>query len=140
MSGFVAVWVPVGASDNQDIRVAPSTEAKKEGELTLKATEAYDSQLIYEGFSNFQTIPDGSDPSVYTNRKIAENVDLFKSWGVTSFEMAPQFVSADDGVRTINTVLKKIYVMLLKHFIRLVFKQSLTGFQTKFTNCQVKKL
>ena len=77
--------------------VAPSTEAKKEGELTLKATEAYDSQLIYEGFSNFQTIPDGSDPSVYTNRKIAENVDLFKSWGVTSFEMAPQFVSADDG-------------------------------------------
>ena len=29
--------------------------------------------------------------------KIAENVDLFKSWGVTSFEMAPQFVSADDG-------------------------------------------
>ena len=97
MSGFVAVWVPVGASDDQDIRVAPSTEAKKEGELTLKATEAYDSQLIYEGFSNFQTIPDGSDPSVYTNRKIAENVDLFKSWGVTSFEMAPQFVSADDG-------------------------------------------
>ena len=70
--------------------VAPSTEAKKEGELTLKATEAYDSQLIYEGFSNFQTIPDGSDPSVYTNRKIAENVDLFKSWGVTSFEMARQ--------------------------------------------------
>ena len=97
MSGFVAVWVPVGASDDQDIRVAPSTEAKKEGELTLKATEAYDSQLIYEGFSNFQTIPDGSDPSVYTNRKIAENVDLFKSWGVTSLEMAPQFVSADDG-------------------------------------------
>jgi len=97
MSGFVAVWVPVGASDDQDIRVAPSTEAKKEGELTLKATEAYDSQLIYEGFSNFQTIPDGSYPSVYTNRKIAENVDLFKSWGVTSFEMAPQFVSADDG-------------------------------------------
>lgn len=97
MSGFVAVWVPVGASDDQDIRVAPSTEAKKAGELTLKATEAYDSQLIYEGFSNFQTIPDGSDPSVYTNRKIAENVDLFKSWGVTSFEMAPQFVSADDG-------------------------------------------
>ncbi|MBS6886278.1 MAG: glucosyltransferase, partial [Streptococcus salivarius] len=97
MSGFVAVWVPVGASDDQDIRVAPSTEAKKEGELTLKATEAYDSQLIYEGFSNFQTIPDGSDPSVYTNHKIAENVDLFKSWGVTSFEMAPQFVSADDG-------------------------------------------
>ncbi|MFR6599898.1 MAG: glycoside hydrolase family 70 protein [Streptococcus sp.] len=46
---------------------------------------------------NFQTIPDGSDPSSYTNRKIAENVDLFKSWGVTSFEMAPQFVSDDDG-------------------------------------------
>ena len=22
---------------------------------------------------------------------------MFKSWGVTSFEMAPQFVSADDG-------------------------------------------
>ena len=103
----------------------------------------------------------GSDPSVYTNRKIAENVDLFKSWGVTSFEMAPQFVSADDGTFLDSVIQngyafadrydlamsknnkygsKKIYVMLLKHFIRLVFKQSLTGFQTKFTNCQVKKL
>lgn len=97
MSGYVAVWVPVGAKDDQDIRVKPSTEATKEGEPTYKASEALDSQLIYEGFSNFQTIPDGTDPSQYTNRIIAENVDLFKSWGVTSFEMAPQFVSADDG-------------------------------------------
>ena len=29
--------------------------------------------------------------------RLFENVDLFKSWGVISFEMAPQFVSADDG-------------------------------------------
>ncbi|MBM7635887.1 glycoside hydrolase family 70 protein [Streptococcus saliviloxodontae] len=95
MNGFVAVWVPVGATDTQDIRVAASTEEKPEGSKTNVTTEAYDSQLIYEGFSNFQDFV--KDESQYTNKVIAQNVDLFKEWGITSFELAPQFVSATDG-------------------------------------------
>ena len=44
--------------------------------------------------SNFQDFVEKD--SQYTNKLIAENAELFKSWGITSFEMAPQFVSADD--------------------------------------------
>ena len=65
--------------------------------MTLKATEAYDSQLSLRRILKLPNYPGWFRSLVYTNRKIAENVDLFKSWGVTSFEMAPQFVSADDG-------------------------------------------
>ena len=91
MRGYLGVWVPVGAPDNQDIRVKGSD--KKLGK-TFSATEALDSQVIYEGFSNFQDFVEKD--SQYTNKLIAENAELFKSWGITSFEMAPQFVSADD--------------------------------------------
>ena len=91
MRGYLGVWVPVGAPDNQDIRVKGSD---KKLEKTFSATEALDSQVIYEGFSNFQDFVEKD--SQYTNKLIAENAELFKSWGITSFEMAPQFVSADD--------------------------------------------
>lgn len=95
MSGYLAVWVPVGASDSQDIRVEASTETRQEGEQTYQATAAMESQVIYEGFSNFQDFAQTEDQ--YTNKVIAENIELFKAWGVTSFEMAPQYVSTDDG-------------------------------------------
>ena len=91
MRGYLGVWVPVGAPDNQDIRVKGSV---KKLDKTFSATEALDSQVIYEGFSNFQDFVEKD--SQYTNKLIAENAELFKSWGITSFEMAPQFVSADD--------------------------------------------
>lgn len=91
MRGYLGVWVPVGAHDNQDIRVKGSD---KKLDKTFSATEALDSQVIYEGFSNFQDFVEKD--SQYTNKLIAENAELFKSWGITSFEMAPQFVSADD--------------------------------------------
>ena len=91
MRGYLGVWVPVGAPDNQDIRVKGSD---KKLDKTFSATEALDSQVIYEGFSNFQDFVEKD--SQYTNILIAENAELFKSWGITSFEMAPQFVSADD--------------------------------------------
>ena len=91
MRGYRGVWVPVGAPDNQDIRVKGSD---KKLDKTFSATEALDSQVIYEGFSNFQDFVEKD--SQYTNKLIAENAELFKSWGITSFEMAPQFVSADD--------------------------------------------
>lgn len=91
MRGYLGVWVPVGAPDNQDIRVKGSD---KKLDKTFSATEVLDSQVIYEGFSNFQDFVEKD--SQYTNKLIAENAELFKSWGITSFEMAPQFVSADD--------------------------------------------
>ena len=51
--------------------------------------------MIYEGFSNFQDFV--KEDSQYTNKLIAANADLFKSWGITSFEIAPQYVSSKDG-------------------------------------------
>jgi len=92
MRGYLGVWVPVGAPDNQDIRVKGSD---KKLDKTFSATEALDSQVIYEGFSNFQDFVEKD--SQYTNKLIAENAELFKSWGITSFEFAPQYVSSDDG-------------------------------------------
>ncbi len=91
MDGYLGVWVPVGAPDNQDLRVKASNEKQAK---TYSATEALDSQVMYEGFSNFQAFVEND--SQYTNKLIAENAELFKSWGITSFEMAPQYVSADD--------------------------------------------
>ena len=76
------------------MRVAPSKEKNSSG-LVYESNAALDSQVIYEGFSNFQDFV--QNPSQYTNKKIAENANLFKSWGITSFEFAPQYVSSDDG-------------------------------------------
>ncbi|WP_398601052.1 glycoside hydrolase family 70 protein [Streptococcus tangpeifui] len=95
MSGYLAVWVPVGAKDGQDIRVAASTADKGPNRLTFESSAALDSQVIYEGFSNFQDF--AASDADYTNKKIAENADFFKKLGITSFEMAPQYVSATDG-------------------------------------------
>ena len=63
--------------------------------LLYTSSAALDSQLIYEGFSNFQDFATRDDQ--YTNKVIAKNVNLFKEWGVTSFELPPQYVSSQDG-------------------------------------------
>ena len=93
VSGYLAVWVPVGASENQDARTKASTT--KKGEQVFESSAALDSQVIYEGFSNFQDFV--KTPSQYTNRVIAQNAKRFKEWGITSFEFAPQYVSSQDG-------------------------------------------
>ena len=85
--------MPVGASENQDARTKASTT--KKGEQVFESSAALDSQVIYEGFSNFQDFV--KTPSQYTNRVIAQNAKLFKEWGITSFEFAPQYVSSQDG-------------------------------------------
>lgn len=96
VSGYLAAWVPVGAPDDQDVRVPANQKANASG-LTYESSAALDSQLIYEGFSNFQEIVSKGSESLYTNKVIAQNAELFKSWGVTSFEMPPQYVSSEDG-------------------------------------------
>lgn len=95
MSGYLAVWVPVGATDDQNVLATPSTKAYKEGDKVYSSSVALEAQVIYEGFSNFQDFV--QEDSQYTNKLIAANADLFKSWGITSFEIAPQYVSSTDG-------------------------------------------
>ncbi|MGX6989545.1 glycoside hydrolase family 70 protein [Leuconostoc fallax] len=92
VAGYLAVWVPTGAKDDQDARTQPSNEKSTDGKV-LHTNAALDSELIYEGFSNFQPMPTTKDE--YTNVMIAKNIDLFKSWGITNFELAPQYRSSD---------------------------------------------
>ncbi|MGB2540872.1 glycoside hydrolase family 70 protein, partial [Leuconostoc suionicum] len=107
VSGYLAVWVPVGADSNQNATTQASTETTTDGK-TLHSNAALDSNLIYEGFSNYQTIPDGSDPEKYTNAIIAKNVQTFKDWGVTSFQLAPQYRSSE-GNSFLDETLKNGY-------------------------------
>ena len=95
VNGYLAVWVPVGAAANQDVRVTANQANYNSGDKTYQTTAALDSQLIYEGFSNFQDF--ATKDTEYTNKVIAQNVQLFSDWGITSFEMAPQYVSTTDG-------------------------------------------
>ncbi|WP_167849508.1 glycoside hydrolase family 70 protein [Weissella confusa] len=101
VSGFLSAWVPVGASDTQDARTTGSSDVNKTGD-TLHSNAALDSNVIYEGFSNFQEMPTTHDE--FTNVKIAQNADLFKSWGVTSLQLAPQYRSSTDGTFLDSTI------------------------------------
>ncbi|MCX0326053.1 DUF5776 domain-containing protein [Apilactobacillus kunkeei] len=101
VNGYLAAWVPVGASDDQDARTAPSTSQNNDGNV-LHENDALDSNLIFEGFSNFQPTPTNHDE--YANVVIAKNAQLFKSWGVTSFEMAPQYKSSQDHTFVDSTI------------------------------------
>ena len=94
VSGFLSVWVPVGASDTQDARTVASNTSTSDG-ATLHSNAALDSNVIYEGFSNFQSTPTTHEE--FANVKIAENAGLFKSWGITSFQLAPQYRSSTDS-------------------------------------------
>ncbi|CAH1856803.1 glycoside hydrolase family 70 protein [Convivina intestini] len=94
VSGYLAVWVPVGAADTQDVRTLVSTKQYTDGK-TFHSDEALDSNLIYEGFSNFQSMPESADD--YMNVKVAQNAGFFKSLGITSFEFPPQYRSSQDG-------------------------------------------
>ncbi|CAK1229600.1 Glucan-binding domain (YG repeat) [Fructobacillus fructosus] len=108
VSGYLSVWVPVGASNNQDSRSldqASAADSLNDGK-TLHSNAALDSNVIYEGFSNFQSMP--TQESEYTNVKIAQNANLFKSWGVTSFQFAPQYRSSNDST-FIDSIIKNGY-------------------------------
>ncbi|TDM35903.1 glycosyl hydrolase [Leuconostoc citreum] len=101
VSGYLAVWVPVGASDNQDARTAATTTENHDGKV-LHSNAALDSNLIYEGFSNFQ--PKATTHDELTNVVIAKNADVFNNWGITSFEMAPQYRSSGDHTFLDSTI------------------------------------
>ncbi|KRM95107.1 dextransucrase [Liquorilactobacillus aquaticus DSM 21051] len=94
VSGFLAAWVPVGAGNDQDARTESSSAVSTDGK-TLHSNSALDSQVIYEGFSNFQDFPTTTEE--YANVKIVENAELFKDWGITYFELPPQYRSSTDN-------------------------------------------
>lgn len=94
VTGYLAVWVPADAPADQDARTVASEETHTT-KTAYRSNAALDSNVIYEGFSNFIYWP--TTESERTNVRIAQNADLFKSWGITSFEMAPQYNSSKDG-------------------------------------------
>lgn len=101
VAGYLAAWVPVGASDNQDARTQPTADERNDGKV-LHSNEALNSNVIFEGFSNFQPTPTKHDD--YANVVIAKNASLFASWGITSFEMAPQYKSTNDHTFVDSTI------------------------------------
>ena len=102
VSGYLGVWVPVGAKENQDARTQPSNRANSDGQV-YKSSAALDSQVMYEAFSNFQAFAD-NQPELYMNRVLAKNTDLLKSWGITSVGLPPQYVSSKDGTFLDSTI------------------------------------
>ncbi|MFT9357161.1 MAG: glycoside hydrolase family 70 protein, partial [Liquorilactobacillus nagelii] len=101
VTGYLAVWVPVGAATTQDARTAATTDSSTDGK-TLHSNAALDSNVIYEGFSNFISYPDSHDDN--TNVVIAKNTDLFKALGITSFELAPQYRTSGDKTFLDSTI------------------------------------
>ncbi|KRM95482.1 YG repeat-containing glycosyl hydrolase family 70 protein [Liquorilactobacillus aquaticus DSM 21051] len=93
VTGYLAVWVPVGASAEQDARTSATVTASTDGK-TFHSNAALDSNVLFEGFSNFISYPDTHDDNA--NVVIAKNTALFKSLGFTSFELAPQYRSSGD--------------------------------------------
>ena len=99
--GYLAVWVPVGATENQDARTEASVSSSTDGKV-FHSNAALDSNVIYEGFSNFQSMP--TTHSENTNVLISQNINKFKSWGITSFELAPQYRSSTDHTFLDSTI------------------------------------
>ncbi|MHA8138291.1 glycoside hydrolase family 70 protein [Lactobacillaceae bacterium Scapto_B20] len=94
LSGYLSMWVPVGAADDQDVRTTASDQKINDGQ-TLHSNSALDSNVIYEGFSNFQAMPTKTDE--YTNVVLAKNAQMFNDWGVTYMELPPQYRSTTDN-------------------------------------------
>ncbi|MHA8138268.1 glycoside hydrolase family 70 protein [Lactobacillaceae bacterium Scapto_B20] len=105
VSGALSIWAPVGANQNQDIRVAASTK-KNTTKKTYHSNPALDSQVIFEGFSNFQAMP--TKQSEYSNVVLAKQAPFFAKLGVTYFELPPQYRSSTDS-SFIDSIIKNGY-------------------------------
>ncbi|MCC7667157.1 glycoside hydrolase family 70 protein [Liquorilactobacillus satsumensis] len=93
VTGYLAVWVPAGASATQDARTTATTLPQADGKI-FHSNAALDSNVIFEGFSNFISYPETHDENA--NVVIAKKTALFKALGITSFELAPQYRSSGD--------------------------------------------
>lgn len=92
--GYVSMWVPADADINNDVREFTDLNKYTDGK-TFHSGEVLDSHVIFEGFSNFQAMP--TKPEERTNVVIQNNIDYFKSLGITVFELAPQYRSSTDN-------------------------------------------
>ncbi|MDN2613013.1 glycoside hydrolase family 70 protein [Apilactobacillus sp. EABW-1NA] len=101
VSGYLSMWVPLGASDSQDIRTDPSTTPTTDGQ-SLHSNSASDSNVIFEAFSNFQDF--AKTTNQYENVVIQKNADQFKQLGFTYVELPPQYRSTTDGTFLDSTV------------------------------------
>ncbi|USS86649.1 KxYKxGKxW signal peptide domain-containing protein [Fructilactobacillus cliffordii] len=105
VSGYLSAWVPVGASANQDARTNASDQQNSDGN-TFHSNAALDSQVIFEGFSNFQAMPKTVDE--FANVRIAKNAQIFRDWGITSMQLAPQYRSSEDNT-FLDSIVKNGY-------------------------------
>ena len=101
VSGYLSMWVPLGASDNQDVRTSPSSAPTTDGQ-SIHSNEASDSNVIFEAFSNFQDFAQTTDQ--YENVVIQKNAEEFKNLGFTYMELPPQYRSTTDGSFMDSTV------------------------------------
>ncbi|MHA8138270.1 glycoside hydrolase family 70 protein [Lactobacillaceae bacterium Scapto_B20] len=94
VQGYLSVWVPVGAKENQDVRTLPSDSSNNSGKV-LRSNDSLDSHILFEGFANPMAMP--NDNSEKANVIISQQSKLFNQWGITDFQMAPQYVSSTDN-------------------------------------------
>ncbi|GAT90303.1 glycoside hydrolase family 70 protein [Apilactobacillus kunkeei] len=100
VSGYLSTWVPVGASDNQDVRTQASTKKSKDGK-TFHSNAALDSHVAYEGFSSLQPITKNN--SKKTDVVIAQNASLFKELGITDFEFPGHYMPVHNDSSFVDT-------------------------------------
>ncbi|MFY1049781.1 glycoside hydrolase family 70 protein [Apilactobacillus sp. 1-1-2] len=100
VSGYLSTWVPVGASDNQDVRTQASTKKSKDGK-TFHSNAALDSHVAYEGFSSLQPITKNN--SKKTDVVIAKNASLFKELGITDFEFPGHYMPVHNDSSFVDT-------------------------------------
>lgn len=101
LSGYLSMWIPVGASSSQDVRTAPSTKASTDGKA-LHSNSASDSNVIFEAFSNFMAMP--TNPGQAENAVMTKKAGFYKSLGITTMELPPQYRSSEDNSFLDSTV------------------------------------
>lgn len=101
VSGFLSMWVPVGATKHQDVRTAASKKTTKDGQ-SFHSNSSLDSNVIFEAFSNFQSMP--KKTSQYENVIVAKKAAEFKNLGFTNIELPPQYRSTNDATFLDSTV------------------------------------
>ena len=95
VSGYLAVWVPVGAKG--EIRILVQQQARRKTPVVkfMNLAQLLILSWFTKGFSNFQDFATRDDQ--YTNKVIAK---MSTSSGMGSnfiFELPPQYVSSQDG-------------------------------------------
>ena len=90
VNGYLGVWVPVGAAEDQVATTADSTAKKSSGKI-YESNAALDSHVIYEDFSLYQ--PEFADINKSAYVVLADHAQDFADMGVTDFWMAPPYTS-----------------------------------------------